>query len=102
MSGIFIELPKIINGVYNIEVNIQPVSICNIILKHKNILFAVISILFCIYIGLHFFPKKCQEVITLALSGDQLEFHDRQIHCYNIFNKKYWSMEKWSSIVESR
>ncbi len=73
-----------------------PVSI----LKQKQVLQIIFVILVAIFFGLYFYPKKCQEVTTLALSGDQLEFYSRHVYCYNIFDKKYWSIEKWSSIVE--
>ncbi len=37
-------------------------------------------------------PKKCQEVTSA--------YTFPQTHCYTLFDKKYWSIEKWSSVSE--
>lgn len=41
---------------------------------------------------LKYFPHKCQEVTS--------PYAPPSIYCYTMFDKKYWSIEKWSTVRE--
>ncbi len=49
-------------------------------------------------IGLSFYPKKCQEVKTYGRVGDVNMDIATYTHCYTVFDKKFWSIPRWSSI----